>query len=66
MVNTSSPLSDTEVNTNPRMPKGANWITHLTVREMTSEISCMMLMVAGLAFIFNARPKTTAQNKIPM
>ena len=58
------PFSDTVVNTRPRIPKGAQEITALTAAVTASEKSFSAFFVVSLAF-FSARPKITAQNRIP-
>ena len=66
VVNTSRPLCDTDVNTKPIIPNGANWMIHFTVLVITSEKLCIMSIVCSLAFIFNAKPNRMDQNRIPI
>ena len=64
-VKISRPFSDTVVNTRPRIPKGAQEITPLTAAVTASEKSFSMDFVVSEASFFRARPKITAQNRIP-
>lgn len=65
MVNTPTPLSDTDVKTRPRTPNGANWMIHFTVCDTTSAKSCTISIVFLLATFFIAKPNTIAQNRMP-
>ena len=58
------PFSDTVVNTRPMIPKGAQEITALTANVTASEKSFRAFFVVSPA-AFRARPKITAQNRIP-
>ena len=66
MVKIERPFSATVENTSPRIPKGANWMTHFTVRVMTPEKSSTTLMVFGLATSFRAIPTMIDQKRMPI
>ena len=53
------------VNTRPRIPKGAQLITHWTIWERAPAMASMPSFTWSGAFL-SARPKSTAQARIPM
>ena len=65
-VKISSPLSETALNTRPRMPNGANSMTHLTASVTTSENSETTLIAAWLPVAFRAIPRMADQKRMPM
>ena len=64
-VKISIPLSETDVNTRPKIPKGANWMIQRTTVEMASAKSATASKVVGEASCLSARPITIAQKSTP-
>ena len=60
------PLLETAVNTSPSTPKGASWMTHLTVMDTISARSTMTLMVLSAFMVLKAMPPRIAQKRMPM
>ena len=59
------PLSETDANTNPIIPIGANWMMPPTILFTAFAKSFKITLVVSLATILRAIPKTTDQKSIP-
>ena len=61
----SGPLVATAVYIRPRIPIGAQLMTHRTAVDTALDRSPIIVLVVGAAS-FSAMPNTTAQNRMPM